>query len=181
MNGSVMPTRVSRLSGVIVAVLATLLRSSAAGGQVTCSGRPGCSMSIAATLTNTYVARLVLSSATTTLVAPTAASFGSPAGVNSPTALTLTVKSNATHTISVAAAAAVFSGGSGIKPASALRYTTDGFATLKGVSGAGSALVAGAAPTAGTAHAIGYNTTYAWLTDTPGAYSLGITYTLTAP
>lgn len=176
-----MPTRVPRLPQIVVALAALALRASVCAAQVTCSGSPGCTVPISASLANNYVAKLVLSATSTTLATPTAASFGAVGGVNTPAALTLTVKSNSAHTISVTAAGATFSGGSGLKPSSSLRYTTDGFLTLKGVSGSGSALVAGAAATGGTAHTIGYNTTYAWQQDTPGTYTLAITYTLTAP
>ncbi|MCC7054535.1 MAG: hypothetical protein IT355_14795 [Gemmatimonadaceae bacterium] len=176
-----MPTRVPRLPALLAALLAAVLPTATCAAQVTCTGVPGCTVSISAALSKAYVAKLVLSSATTTLAAPGASSFGAPAGVNTPAAVTLAVKSNAAHTITVAAAAPTFSGGSGIKPASSLRYSTDGFATLKGVSGTGSSLVTAAAPTAGTTHTIGYNTTYAFVQDTPGTYSLAVTYTLTAP
>jgi hypothetical protein len=180
-TGFVMPTRVPRLPLLLSALAATLLHTAACGAQVSCVGGTACSVAVSATYTKAYIAKLVLSSATTTLATPTATDFGTTAGVNTPSAVTLTVKSNAAHTITVAAATANFSGGSGSKPASSLRYSTDGFVTLKSVSGAGSALVTGGAATAGTTHIIGYNTTYAFAVDTPGAYTLAITYTLTAP
>ena len=131
--------------------------------------------------TTNYVARLALSSGTTTLTPPTALNFGTATGVNNAAAVTLDVRSNATYTVTVAATSTNFAGGSGSKPASSVKYTTDGFSTLKLVSGGGSQLASGATATSTRTYAIGYNTTYAWLEDTPGTYTLAINYTPTAP
>ena len=124
---------------------------------------------------------MVLDRSNSTLTPPTAANFATVAGVNTAAAARITVSSNATYTITAAAASATFSGGSNSKPSSTLKYTTDGFTSLKAVTGAGSALVMTAAVTASAVYTIGYNTTYAWLQDTPGTYTLAINYTLTAP
>ena len=176
-----MPTRVPRLRLVLSALATIALHATTCSAQVTCTGAPGCSVPITGSFATVYVAELSLSAAATTLAAPTATDFGTPAGVNTPGAVTLTVRSNATYAITAAATTATFSGGSGTKPASDLRYTTDGFVTLKPVTGTGSALATAAVATNGIAYTIGYNTRYAWTTDQPGSSSLAITYTLTAP
>lgn len=154
---------------------------SEARAQSSCSGGTSCTIGINMQAATNYVARLTLASNTTTLTAPTAAAFGSAAGVNNAAANTLTVYSNAAYTVTAAAAAPNFTGGSGSKPASSVRYTTDNFANLKSVAGTGTQLAAGAVATGGLAYIIGYNTTYSWTQDTPGTYTLAIRYTLTAP
>lgn len=177
-----MPTRVPRLRPVLSALAALVLHATTCRAQVTCTGgATGCSVPITASFTNVYAAELVLSSATTSLVAPTAADFGAPAGVNTPAAITLTVRANVAYAITVGTASSTFSGGSGLKPASDLRFTSDGFVTLKPVTGSGSALVTGAPAANGATYTIGYNTKYSWATDAPGAASLPVTYTITAP
>lgn len=140
----------------------------------------GCSVTNTVTSTVPFIARLVLSSATTSLTAPVAADFGTVAGVNTPAAITLEVRTNSAYSLNAAAAAASFSGGSGNKLASSLTFTTDG-STYRPVSGTGSVLGTGGAATSSTLFTIGYKTLYDWVIDTPGAYTLGINYTLTAP
>ena len=172
----------------IIAVAAVMLLSAGtAGAQVNCTGTAlgiaagTCLVTNTVTTTVPYVARLTLSSAATTLTAPTAADFNTVAGVNTAAAVTLDVKSNSSYTVTASAATANFSGGSTLKPASSLSFTKDAFATSTALSVAGSALGTGAAATAGTLYTIGYKTRYDWLQDTPGTYTLAINYTLTAP
>lgn len=177
-----MPTRVPRLRLVLSALVTLALHATACGAQVTCTGAAsGCSVPITASFANVYAAELILSSATTNLVTPVASDFGSAAGVNTPAAITLTVRSNAAYTITVSSASHFFSGGSGSKPATDLQYSTDGFATLKSLNATGSALVTAAPAAAGAVYTIGYNTKYSWTTDTPGTQTLAVTYTITAP
>lgn len=140
----------------------------------------GCSVTNTVTSTVPYIARLILSQAATSLAAPTAADFGTAAGVVTPAAVTLEVRSNSKYTVTAAAAAANFSGGSGNKLASSLTFTTDA-STYAPVAGTGSTVGSSASATASTIYTIGYKTLYDWTIDTPGAYTLGIVYTLTAP
>ena len=178
-----------KFTSVIAAAAVMLAATGSAGAQVTqqCTGTltgitgTGCQVTNTVSSATPYVARLILSSATSTLVAPAAADFNTVAGVNTAAAITLEVRSNAAYSLNAAAATANFAGGSTNKLSSSLTYTTDAFATTKVVAGSGSTLGTGAAATASTIFTIGYNTKYDWLIDTPGTYTLGINYTLTAP
>jgi hypothetical protein len=176
-----------KFARLIAAGAALLVSAGTAQAQVTqnCNGNAvgvgaGCSVTNTVTSNVPFIARLILSSAATTLTAPVAADFGTVAGVNTPAAITLEVRTNSQYSVTAAAAAANFSGGSGNKLASSLTFTTDA-STYKPVSGTGSVLGTGAAATSSTIFTIGYKTTYDWVLDTPGAYTLGINYTLTAP
>ena len=176
-----------KFARTIAAGVALMATASSVQAQVTqnCNGNAvglgaGCSVTNTVTSTVPFIARIILSSATTSLTAPVAADFGTVAGVNTPAAITLNVRTNSAYSLNAAAAAANFSGGSGNKLASSLTYTTDG-STYNVVSGTGSVLGTGAAATASTIFTVGYKTLYDWVIDTPGAYTLGINYTLTAP
>lgn len=170
-----------RLSSAIVVSAAMSAVAGVARAQAVCNGGSTCNFAISAQTSTNYVARLVLSSATSTLTPPTAINFNDPAGVNTAGAVTLEVRSNATYTITAVAPSAFFTGGSNAKPSSSVQYTTNAFGTLKSVSGTGSQLASAAAATATTTYTIGYKTTYSWTQDTPGTYTLAINYTLTAP
>jgi hypothetical protein len=153
-----------------------LLLVATRGALAQCNGGATCTLPISATATINTVARLMISSTTTTLTAPNAADFGTSAGVTSG-GPTITVLSNAAYTLTAAASATTWTGPSGVsKPASDLKMKV----------GAGSVVPLGqvgtsSTGTATTDYAISYNTIYNWTTDKPGTYSLVVNYTLTAP
>lgn len=140
----------------------------------TCNANP-CTVPVTATATINSVARLTVSTTTTTLTAPKAADFGAGAGVTS-SGPTLTVKSNAGYTLTASAATTTWTGGANNKPASDLKMNVNSgsFTALGQVAHSTTA-------TAGTSYTIGYNTIYSFTVDKPGAYSLVVNYTLTAP
>lgn len=140
----------------------------------------GCVVSNTVSSAVPFVARMTLSSATTTLTAPQAADFGTTAGVLTPSALTLTVNANAAYKITAQAAQANFSGGSTNKPAGDLTYNVNGSSTYLTLDVA-STLISTTAATAATVYTIGYKTLYNWTVDTPGTYTLPLNYTLTSP
>ena len=157
----------------LVVLSAGLARTAAA--QQTCNGGASCPLTVSATATINSVARLSISSATTTLTTPTISNFGTAAGVDSP-GPTVTVKSNTGYTLTASAGASTWSGGANDKPASDLKMKING----------GSAVALGqvgqsANATSGTTFTIGYNTIYSFTVDTPGSYSLVVKYTLSAP
>ncbi len=177
-----MPHPTSSAIPAVILIATAMLATPPVGAQLSCATGNACSVSLNAQRTTVYAARLELSAGATSLAVPTPAAFNSPAGINTPNAVTLTVRSNAAHTITVSAATATFAGGTNTKPASSLRFSADNFATAAlPVAGTGSALVSAAPATAATLYTIGYNTTYNWLTDPPGTYSLQVRYTLTSP
>lgn len=148
----------------------------------TTTGPTGCQIINTVSASVPIVARMVLSSATTTLTAPTAADFGTTTGVSDASAVSLTIRANAAYRITASTAAANWTGPTGTtKAIGDLRLSTDNFATQSALTAAGVQIASGSAPTAGTTLQVGYNVLYNWTTDLPGAYTLPVRYTLTSP
>jgi len=172
---------------VLTAIVAVVTASSAqaqlfincggAGEAVIGASSTTCRLTNTVSATVPTVARLTITSLTTTLVAPLAADFGTAAGVNS-AGPTLTVKANAGYTLTASPAAATWSGpATSNKQATDLKMVVNGPGTFVPLGQVGTS----ANPTATTDYAIGYNTVYNWTTDIPGVYTLVVNYTLTAP
>jgi hypothetical protein len=178
-----------KVTRIIAAAAMTAALAGTAHAQVTvnCTGTPttgpsGCLVTNTVSASVPIVARLVLSAAATTLTSPTAADFGTTAGVSDGNAVTLTVRANAAYRITASTAATSWTGPTGTtKPVGDLRLSTDNFGTTSVLTGAGVQIASGAAPTAGANIQIGYNVRYDWTTDLPGGYSLPVRYTLTSP
>ena len=146
----------------------------AASSQTVCNGPGSCP--VTATSTVNSVARLTVTSTTTTLTAPKAVNFGAAAGVTT-TGPTVTVMSNTGYTLTASAGTATWSGPPGTtKPASDLKMKVDA-GSIVPLGRVGSAT----AGTASAPYAITYNTVYGFTTDKPGTYTLVVNYTLTAP
>jgi len=172
---------------VVLTAMSAVATATTASAQVilNCGGAGEAAIGAATTtcrVTNTVsatvptVARLEISSATTTLTAPLAADFGTSGGVNS-AGPTLTVRANAGYTLTASAAAATWTGpATSAKPATDLKMNVDG-----GGNVALGQVGTSTAATAGQPYVIAYNTIYNWTTDIPGGYSLVVNYTLTAP
>lgn len=155
-----------------------LLSISARGmmAQQPCNGGASCVLPITATATINTVARLTITSTTTALTAPKGSDFGTSAGVTT-AGPTVTVLSNTGYTLTAAASTSTWTGPAGTsKPAGDLKMQV-GTGAVVSLGQVGTS----ATGTAGTAYAISYNTIYNWTTDTPGAYTLVVNYTLTAP
>jgi hypothetical protein len=162
-----------RFSSVVLVALTTF--SHAVAAQQTCDGGATCTLNVSATASINSVARLSITTTTTTLTTPATTDFGTTAGVNS-VGPTITVKANAGYTLTASAASGTWTGGSNSKPAADLKMTVNG-GTLTALG----QVAQTTAPTSGTSYAIGYNTIYNWVVDKPGSYSLVVKYTLTAP
>jgi hypothetical protein len=96
---------------------------------------------------------------------------------------TLTVQGNRTWTISVKGNSALWSASAGAwtsKPVSDLHWSLTPTGASTAVSTTGGTLVAGS-PGAGTVTTVYFRPVVHWLTDTPGNYTMGITFTITAP
>ena len=170
-----------KVTRIIAASLMLAAASTAQAQQTTyCDGASAfdanCKVTNTVSATVGFAARLMLNNTSTTLTAPTAANFGTSAGVTNANALTIAVSSNVEYTLTASAATTNFSGGSGNKPATDLKISVDGgsFGSIGQIGTEGAA-------TASTVYTIGYNTIYNWLIDTPGTYTLAINYTLTSP
>jgi len=163
----------------------TALLSSALPGVAVaqCNGGPlvaghsTCTLAVTATAVINTVAKLSTTSLTTTLTAPQAIDFGTTAGVTT-AGPTFTVKSNRAFALTASAATATWTGPAGTsKPASDLKMKVGAGGTIVALGSVGTS----SAGTAGTSFDIFYNTIYNFATDKPGAYSLVVNYTLTAP
>jgi hypothetical protein len=178
--------KVTKLFAMAAMAVVGSAGSAMAQASIFCGGATeavlAASPSITCRLTNTVsatvptVARLGITSTTTTLNAPLAADFATAAGVNS-NGPTLNVRANAGYTLTASAAAPTWTGPSGSsKPATDLKMNVDGAGNVA-LGQVGTSSVA----TATTDYVIAYNTIYNWTTDIPGTYSLVVNYTLTAP
>ena len=183
-TGHVLRARSSHSSGPLMRALplalivatTALLTGAARSASAQCNGGATCTLAVTATATINSVARLSISSSTTTLTTPTAADFGASGGVNS-NGPTITVLANAGYTLTASPATANWSGpATSSKPATDLRMKV-GTGSVVPLGQVGQASIG----TTGTPYAISYNTLYNWTTDKPGNYSLVVNYTLVAP
>jgi hypothetical protein len=159
-----------------------------ARGQ-TCQSRGipnSCSVNTTATMTAGRVLQLTVSPTSTAIPAPTDVDF--TAGFKAGTGPTVTVRSNSTWTLKVGAQAATWTATNttpGV-PARANKPSTD-LQWSTAVGGPFTPLTTGApisltgAATAGTVFTEFYRVLWSWTLDTPGNYSLTVTFTLSSP
>lgn len=160
----------------------------AARGQ-TCSApipAGSCTASTTTTLTTGTVLQLTLGSVVTTLTAPGTADYD--AGLVADNGPVTTVKANRPWSLQFAAAAGTWSATNtqaGVtarlnKPASDLQWGSAAAGPFASMTMGGTTAASGNA-TAGTTKSFYFRTLYSWTADTPGAYSLALVFTLTAP
>lgn len=159
-----------------------------AGAQTCTAPIPAgtCSVTTSVTLTVGKVLQLTLSSTNTTLTAPSEADYD--AGFVADAGPTATVQSNAAWVLEISAAAATWTAANsepGVsaranKPTSDLSWATAAGGPFTALGTTAVSAVSGV-PTAGTTPSFFYRTAYDWTLDTPGAYSLTVVFTLTAP
>jgi len=145
-----------------------------------------CTASTTTTMNAGTVLQLTLAVSSTALTAPATADYD--AGVVADNGPATTVKSNRSWTLHIAAAAAAWNASNtqpGVaarvnKPASDLEWSTSPVGSFGGLTVGGVTAVTGGA-TSGTATSFYFKTLYSWTLDTPGAYSLPVVFTLTAP
>jgi hypothetical protein len=90
-----------------------------------------------------------------------------------------TVRSNANWAVTIKGSAWTGTGNTG-KAIGDIGWTTDGGATYTPLT-AGNVTFTSGAPTLGTAATLGYRTLWSLNTDTPGSYSMALTFVITAP
>ena len=147
-----------------------------------------CTASTSTTMTVGTVLRLSLSASSTILTPP--ATAGYDAGFVADNGPATTVTANRSWTLRITAGSAFWTASNttpGViarvtKPAADLQWSTSPGGSFTGVTVAGATFTSGGgtAP-AGTTTTIAYRTLYSWVLDTPGAYSLVVVLTLTAP
>ena len=118
-----------------------------------------------------------------TLAAPSSMSdFSSGSTVQIPTTgPTFTVKSNRPYKVQISASAATFSGTTYAKPASDVAWSTSAAGAFTQLSTTAADVDAQNASAGSTSVGIFYKTTYDFLQDVPGTYSLDVKFTLVAP
>jgi hypothetical protein len=179
--------RIQLCAALVTIVGAAFARPSIALAQCTASGAPAnCNVPGSVTITAGRVVRLVVSSGSTTLTAPTPADFD--AGFNATTGPALTVSANAAWTLNMRASAALWTATNTspgapartTKPAADLKWATTSNGTFNALTTTDATLVNGSA-TASNATTLYFHTLYGWTLDTPGNYSLAVILTLTSP
>ena len=145
-----------------------------------------CAANTSASLVIGDVLSLTLSATTTTLTAPGSTDYD--AGFVANTGPTATVRGNRAWRLQISAAAATWTAVNtqpGVsaranKPVSDLLRATASGGPFTAFSTTPATVASGAA-SAGTAATFYLRTLYAWTVDTPGTYSLVVTFTLLAP
>jgi hypothetical protein len=176
--------KVSLFSTLLGTVLALLTVHPVAAQS--CSANP-CSVNNTVTATVGTILKLTLSS-TATALTPVVADYDL-GHLDTPAALTASVKSNRAWNLSVAAATANWGASGGAwasKPAGDLYWTTDGISYFQlstvaaNVFGSLQSGVGGGAngPVVAT---FGYRSLWSYVNDTPGTYTMVVVYTVTAP
>ena len=166
----------NRIAAVVGAMA---LMASAPLAAQTCSTNP-CTVAVTANATVGDILQLTLSSTTTNLGDPTAADFS--AGHLSAAGPSTTVIANRPYHVDVVGAAANFSyvGAYGvIKPASDLKWGTSAGSYTNNMGT--SAQLMGGNATAGASQNIFFDTQWNVTNDGPGAYSLVVNFTASAP
>jgi hypothetical protein len=169
-------TAMTAVASTVHAQAATLINCGGATEAAIGTSTTTCRLTNEVSTTVPTVARLQITSTTTSLTAPLAADFGTTAGVNT-TGPSINVKANAGYTLTASAATPEWSGpAASHKLATDLKMNVDNLGNVAlGVVGTSSAA------TASKDYGIAYNVIYNWTTDIPGLYSLVVNYTLTAP
>jgi hypothetical protein len=145
-----------------------------------------CMASTTTTMTAGTILELSLSTGATVLTPPSTAGYD--AGFMADNGPTATVKSNRAWTLRIAAGAATWTATNttgGVtaranKPAADLQWSASPAGPFAGATVAGADLATGNA-TGGAATTLSFRTLYDWTLDTPGAYSLVVRLTLSAP
>ena len=145
-----------------------------------------CTTTTSASLVIGDVLSLTLGATTTALTPPTSADYD--AGFAASTGPTVSVRANRAWRLQISAGTATWVAANtqpGVnarpdKPAGDLLYATAAGGPFTALSTTPTTVSSGAA-SAGTAGTMFFRTAYSWSLDTPGAYSLVVTFTLLAP
>lgn len=174
-----------RLTHTVLAAGLTTLLATAAQAQATC-GASGATPSCTPTGTQVTgtLQRIVFLSVTNPsfgLTMPTDVDFLAAGSVAKADlgAQVVTVRANATWTLTLQGAAWTGTGNNG-KSVGDLEWTKNGGTNWTTMTTSAATLATGA-PTAGSGTTVGYRTTWTLTTDTPGTYTMGLTFTLSSP
>lgn len=175
------------LAAVAIAAVAPPARAQTCSISSTAASPTPCTITSTHSLTMPSLLSLTMAGFTSgtsmTLAAPTSMSdFNSGTTVQIPTTgPTFTVKSNRPYKVQISAAAASFTGTSYAKPASDIAWSTSAAGTFTPLSTTAADLDAQNASAGSSSVGVFYKTTYQFLQDVPGTYSLDVKFTLVAP
>ncbi|SRR6266567_3071529 len=170
---------------IALAVAVVLGMSLAGKAQAqSCTTTPSCSVNASVSVTVPQILRLTLSTTTATLTAPTETDFNAGNLQEAGASLTATVKSNKPWNLSVKSNAANWDtaplGGS--KLASDLQWSkTNGSGYVGLTTSAANVYGSNQAATGSSVTSFFFNTLYSYANDIPGAYSITVIFTVTAP
>lgn len=177
---------------ILALPLALAIASQSASAQscsiASTSASVSCTVGTTLSMTMATLMNLTLNGTSVTLNAPTAVSDFNASGLYSvnTTGPSFQVRSNRSYRVQVNADAATFAhtavagGASYNKPAGDLSWSNDG-ATFNTLTTTPSDVASGASTSLSAAKTITYKTAYDITKDQPGAYSIGVTFTLVAP
>ena len=172
-------------AALLLAGVLLVPQRAAAQGNCTRNGNGVCAVGATATygltLTITRAARLVTSTTTLTLPAPSLASYD--AGFGDPALVQVTAQANTPWTLALAGVDATWTAGPGAranKPVADLQWSYTPAGAYTDLTQTDLTVFSGTA-TAGTNGNLYFRVRYDWTLDSPGAYSLPIRLVLTAP
>jgi hypothetical protein len=183
MNRSVLRSlvRTGILAAVVAAPVSAQTTCSVSGASGKCSSLV--SLASPATITNPALLQFTVSPSATLTSTATVTDMDVVDGMSTGSIATVTVQGNRTWSISVKGNSALWTASSGAwtsKPVSDLHWSLTPVGASTALSTTGGTLLSGA-PGAGTPTTVYFRPVVHWLTDKPGAYSMGITFTVTAP
>jgi len=162
--------------------LCAQLACSVSGTSGKCS--PDVSLSVPATITNPALLAFTVSPSTTLTATATVTDMDDVTGMSTGSVATITVQGNRTWSISVKGNSALWTAtGTGAwasKPVSDLHWSLTPTGASTALSTIASTLMTGS-PSGGTPVNVYFRPVVHWLTDKPGNYTMGITFTITAP
>jgi hypothetical protein len=170
--------------GALIAVFPAGLHAqscSVSGTAGKCS--PDISLSIPATIANPALMSFTVSPSTTLTATATVTDMDDVDGMATGSIATITVQGNRTWSISVNGNSALWTATGGAwasKPVSDLRWSLTPTGVSTAASTTASTLMTGN-PSSGTPINVYFRPVVHWLTDKPGIYTIGITFTITAP
>lgn len=174
---------------LVAAVIATPAAAQTCSISSTSSSAVSCTVPTTLSMTMPSLMKLTLSGTAVTLTAPAViADFDAISGLASTedTGPTFTVRSNRSYRVQVSADAATFShtapsgAATYAKPAGNVEYKI-GSGSLVTLTTTATDIGSGSATSASSLVQVAYKTAYDITKDQPGAYSLGVTFTLVAP
>jgi len=168
---------------IALAVAVVLGMSLAGKAQAqSCTTSPSCSVNASVSVTVPQILRLTLSTTSATLTAPTETDFDAGHLQEAGASLTATVKSNKPWNLSVKSNAANWDTAPWSKPASDLQWSkTNGSGYAGLTTGAANVYSANQGATGNGLTSFFFNTLYSYANDVPGAYSITVIFTVTAP